>query len=47
MAGEYTWALDASSGVFKNHALSADVLYAALAKSKFQTFVKPVPGLSA
>ena len=44
MAGEYTWALDAASGVFKNHALSTDVLFAALAKSKFQTFVKPIAG---
>jgi N4-gp56 family major capsid protein len=44
MATEYTWALDAASGTFKNHALSADVRFAALAKSKFQTFVKPEPG---
>ena len=33
MAGEYTWALDAASGVFKNHALSTDVLFAALASA--------------
>ena len=44
MAAEFTWALDATSGTFKNHALSSKLREAALAKSKFMTFVQAEPG---
>jgi hypothetical protein len=44
MAGEFTWTLDAPSGVFKNHALSSKVREAAVADSKFMPYVDVEPG---
>jgi len=41
---EFTWELDAPSGVFKNHALSSKVREAAVADSKFLPFVDAEPG---
>ena len=35
---EYQWALDAPSGSFKNHLLSADIRYAAISETKFLQF---------
>jgi len=44
MAGEFTWSLDALSGVFKNHYLSSKIREAAVADSKFMQFVDPEGG---
>ena len=44
MANEFSWGLDAPSGVFKNHALSSKIREAALAATKFMTFVEAEPG---
>lgn len=44
MAAEFSWELDAPSGVFKNHALSSSVRIAAIADAKFMQFVDPEPG---
>jgi N4-gp56 family major capsid protein len=41
---EFTWDLDAPSGVFKNHALSAKVREAAIADTKFVQFCDVEPG---
>jgi N4-gp56 family major capsid protein len=41
---EFAWSLDAPSGVFKNHALSAKVREAAVADSKFMNYVDVEPG---
>src|SRR5574341_465096 len=38
----FTWTLDAPSGVFKQHELSAELYKAAVAESKFMDFVKPI-----
>lgn len=44
MANEYTWTLDAPTGVFKNHALSAKIREAAVADSLFMPYVDVEPG---
>jgi N4-gp56 family major capsid protein len=44
MANEYTWTLDAPSGVFKNHALSSKIREAAVADSVFMPYVDVEPG---
>lgn len=44
MAGEFTWSLDAPTGVFKNHALSSKIREAAIAGSVFMQYVDPEPG---
>jgi N4-gp56 family major capsid protein len=41
---QFTWTLDAPSGVFKQHELSAKIYEAAVAEAKFMDFVKPVEG---
>jgi N4-gp56 family major capsid protein len=41
---EWTWELDASSGVFKNHALSSKIREAAIANSVFVPYVDAEPG---
>ena len=40
----FEWTFDAPSGVYKNHALSADLRSAAVAESKFMQFVRPEAG---
>lgn len=37
----HTWTYDAPSGVYKNHTLSSDVRFAAIAETKFVQFTKP------
>jgi N4-gp56 family major capsid protein len=44
MAGDYTWTFDATTGVFKNHALSSKIREAAVADSKFLQYVDTEPG---
>lgn len=39
-----SWNYDAPSGVYKNHAISSDIRYAAIAMTKFMQFSKPVDG---
>ena len=39
-----SWTYDAPSGVYKNHAISSDIRYAAIAMTKFMQFSKPVEG---
>lgn len=39
-----SWAFDAPSGVYKNHAISSDIRFAAIAATKFMQFSKPVDG---
>lgn len=39
-----SWAYDAPSGVYKNHDMSAQLRFAAIAETKFMQFVKPEPG---
>lgn len=39
-----SWTFDAPSGVYKNHAISSDIRYAAIAQTKFMQFSKPVDG---
>lgn len=38
---QQTWAYDAPTGVYKNHALSADIRMASIALTKFMQFSKP------
>lgn len=40
----FTWTFDAPSGVYKNHAMSEQLRYAAIAETKFMQFVTPEPG---
>ena len=40
----HSWTYDAPSGVYKNHALSADIRMAAIAQTKFVQFTGPVDG---
>lgn len=40
----FSWTYDAPSGVYKNHDLSAQIRFAAIAETKFMQFVKPEPG---
>jgi len=42
MAGTYTWNYDAETGVFKNHALSGDLLTGAARKFKFVPFTRKI-----
>lgn len=44
MAGTFTWTFDAPSGVFKNHALSAEIYKVAVEEAVFMDHVKPVEG---
>lgn len=44
---QQTWTYDAPSGVYKNHAISADIRMAAIAMTKFMQFSKPVDGFGA
>jgi len=39
-----SWTYDAPSGVYKNHAISSDIRFAAIAMTKFMQFSKPVDG---
>ncbi len=39
-----SWAYDAPSGVYKNHAISSDIRFASIAMTKFMQFSKPVEG---
>lgn len=39
-----TWTFDAPSGVYKNHEMSSQLRFAAIAETKFMQFVKPEPG---
>lgn len=41
---EFTWTYDAPSGVYKNHAMSEQLRYAAIAETKFMQFVTPETG---
>lgn len=41
---QHSWAYDAPSGVYKNHALSSDIRVAAIAMTQFMQFSKPVDG---
>lgn len=41
---QQTWSFDAPSGVYKNHAMSEQLRYAAIAETKFMQFVVPEPG---
>lgn len=40
----FTWAFDAPSGTFKNHAMSMKLRTAAIAETKFMQFVRPEAG---
>lgn len=40
----HTWTFDAPTGVYKNHDMSAQLRYAAIAETKFMQFVSPEPG---
>lgn len=40
----FTWTWDAPTGVFKNHAMSSKIRFAAQAQSKFNQFANPEPG---
>lgn len=44
MSTGFSWAFDAPSGVYKNHALSSQIRKASIAETKFNQFVKPEPG---
>jgi N4-gp56 family major capsid protein len=39
-----TWTFDAPSGVYKNHDMSSQLRFAAIAETKFMQFVRPEPG---
>lgn len=39
-----TWTFDAPSGVYKNHEMSSNLRFAAIAETKFMQFVKPEAG---
>lgn len=41
---QQTWTFDAPSGVYKNHTMSEQLRYAAIAETKFMQFVLPEPG---
>lgn len=41
---QQTWTYDAPTGVYKNHAMSANMREAAIAETKFMQFVDPEPG---
>lgn len=41
---DQTWAFDAPTGVYKNHAMSSELRKAAIAETKFMQFVRPEPG---
>lgn len=41
---QFTWAFDAPTGVYKNHAMSEQLRFAAIAETKFMQFVVPEPG---
>lgn len=40
----FTWTYDAPSGTYKNHAMSDQLRYAAIAEAKFMQFVRPESG---
>lgn len=40
----FTWTYDAPTGTYKNHAMSAQLRYAAIAEAKFMQFVRPEAG---
>jgi N4-gp56 family major capsid protein len=40
----FSWSFDAPSGVYKNHELSSQLRFAAIAETKFMQFVRPEPG---
>ncbi len=42
--GQMSWTYDATTGVYKNRALSSDIRMAAIAETKFMEFVKVEPG---
>lgn len=44
MAVEQTWAFDAPTGVYKNHAMSSELRKASIAETKFMQFVRPEAG---
>lgn len=41
---QQTWTFDAPSGVYKNHQMSEQLRFAAIAETKFMQFTKPEPG---
>lgn len=41
---QFTWQFDAPSGVYKNHAMSEQLRFAAIAETKFMQFVTPESG---
>jgi N4-gp56 family major capsid protein len=41
---QQTWTFDAPSGVYKNHNMSEQLRFAAIAETKFMQFTKPEPG---
>ncbi len=41
---QFTWTYDAPAGVYKNHAMSEQLRYAAIAETKFMQFVTPETG---
>lgn len=41
---QQTWTWDAPTGVFKNHYMSSELRFAAIAETKFMQFVRPEPG---
>lgn len=41
---QFTWQFDAPTGVYKNHAMSEQLRYAAIAETKFMQFVTPESG---
>lgn len=41
---QQTWSFDAPTGVYKNHTMSEQLRYAAIAETKFMQFVAPEPG---
>ena len=44
MSGTMSWTYDQPSGVYKNHALSENLRFAAIAEAKFMQFVRPENG---
>lgn len=41
---QFTWTYDSPSGVYKNHAMSEQLRFAAIVETKFMQFVTPEPG---
>lgn len=41
---QFTWTFDSPSGVYKSHAMSEQLRYAAIVETKFMQFVTPEPG---